>query len=121
MIIDAKQTRNLLEVLFTEKSGFSINLKVKVERLKSKTSSPTRFYPARFLHTVRPKALTTPPLTVGPPGSPRALPIATTQLPTWNCRESLSFATGRSSPIICKTARSYNGCPNWTLHIQISE
>ena len=59
--------------------------------------------------TVRPSALTTPCVTVGPPGRARALPMATTQSPTWSCPESPSCATGRLSPWICSTARSVCG------------
>ena len=57
--------------------------------------------------TVRPSALTTPCVTVGPPGSASALPMATTQSPICSWLESPSSATGKFNVLIWTTARYY--------------
>jgi hypothetical protein len=69
--------------------------------------------------TVRPSALTTPAVTVGPPGSASALPIATTQSPTCNWSESPSWATGRSSAVIWITARSVCGSRPMSVAVKV--
>src|SRR6266542_3762190 len=57
---------------------------------------------------VRPSALTTPAVTVGPPSIQSGLPIATTVSPTASLDEAPSRSTGRPLPSILRTARSLN-------------
>ena len=57
----------------------------------------------------RPSALTTPFVTVGPPGRFRALPMATTSSPTSNSDESPSSSCRRPSASIFRTAMSVGG------------
>ncbi len=54
----------------------------------------------------RPLALTTPLVTVGPPGRSRALPMARTSSPTWSASELPSSAAVSPSASIWSTARS---------------
>ena len=57
---------------------------------------------------VRPSALTTPAVTVGPPSIQIGLPIATTVSPTASLDEAASLSAGRLRPSILRTARSVN-------------